>query len=184
MKVGDLGLGEQVSIEQRYAYANTLTVFPAGSRFSAQPFAMRAPEVWEGQPCTQPSQVWALAAMLLFWMKPGILGTWGCPLSILCEPWCITKLMWLFPNWNVPPIEDTLRQSVFNMAKGFVKKPLPEQERISSLEDEMRNLNTLPELKDLLRFMLVVNQHERPSAKHVLASREFLALEKALTGMK
>jgi hypothetical protein len=65
------------------AHADMLAVFRAGSRLSVQPYAMRAPEVWQGQPCTEPSQVWALAAMLLCWMKPGILGTWRCPIPMI-----------------------------------------------------------------------------------------------------
>jgi hypothetical protein len=40
------------------------------------------------------------------------------------------------------------------------------------------------ELMDLLRLMLVVNPDQRPSAIHVLASKEFLALGKAIAGMK
>jgi hypothetical protein len=64
-KVGDLGLGEQALIGERYTPLLTLIVFPTGHRFEAQPYSMRAPEVFLGQACTEPSQVWAVAAMLL-----------------------------------------------------------------------------------------------------------------------
>ncbi|OAX80394.1 serine/threonine protein kinase [Emergomyces africanus] len=166
-KVGDLGL-----------------VFRDGSRCSAQPYAMRAPEVWQGQPCTQPSQVWALAAMLLCWMKPGILGTWGCPIPMIRESWCIAKLMRLFPNWTVPHLENDVRQCEFNVARALIDDPPPALQEISVLEDELRNVDMPTELMDLLRLMLIVNSAQRPSATHVLASKEFLAFEKVVAGLK
>ncbi|OJD12621.1 hypothetical protein ACJ73_09319 [Blastomyces percursus] len=167
VKVGDLGL-----------------VFRSGSRCSAQPYAMRAPEVWQGQPCTQPSQVWALAAMLLCWMKPGILGTWGCPSPIIRESWCIAKLMRLFPSWTVPPLDNDVRQCEFNLAKALIDDPPSALEKISVLQDELRKVDMPIELMNLLHFMLIVNSDERPSAFHVLASKEFLALEKAVVSTK
>ena len=72
-KVGDLGLGKQQSLMQNLTieennFVNTrrvLIVFPSGRRINVQPFAMRAPEVFLGKACTGPSQVWAIAAMVL-----------------------------------------------------------------------------------------------------------------------
>lgn len=171
-------------IDQKHAFGNILAVFQAGSRFSAQPFAMRAPEVWQGQACTEPSQVWALAAMLLCWIKPGVLGTPGCPMPLLNETWCIAKLMRLFPSWTIPPLEDENRQNEFNLAKTLNEQTLQQLNQISVLEDEMLKVDMPTELRDLLQLMLVVNPDERPSATHVLASKEFLALDKALAGMK
>ncbi|KAG5305526.1 hypothetical protein I7I50_05961 [Histoplasma capsulatum G186AR] len=163
VKVGDLGL-----------------VFQSGSRCSAQPYAMRAPEVWQGQPCTEPSQVWALAAMLLCWMKPGILGTWGCPSPMIRESWCIAKLMRLFPSWTIPSLDNDVHQCEFNVAKALIDNPPSALEQISVLEDELQKMNMPIQLMNLLHFMLIVNSDKRPSAIHVLTSNEFLALEKAV----
>ncbi|KAI1502223.1 hypothetical protein F5X99DRAFT_408402 [Biscogniauxia marginata] len=58
-----------------YRYMGDLgLVFSAGRRINAQPYAMRAPEVFLGEACTEPSQVWAVAAMMLCWIKPHVLG--------------------------------------------------------------------------------------------------------------
>lgn len=155
-------------------------VFQSGSRCSAQPYAMRAPEVWQGQPCTEPSQVWALAAMLLCWMKPGILGTWGCPSPMIRESWCIAKLMRLFPSWTIPSLDNDVHQCEFNVAKALIDNPPSALEQISVLEDELQKMNMPIQLMNLLHFMLIVNSDKRPSAIHVLTSNEFLALEKAV----
>ncbi|KKZ61070.1 hypothetical protein EMCG_04314 [[Emmonsia] crescens] len=173
-----------MSIDQKHAFGNILAVFQAGSRIQAQPFAMRAPEVWQGQACTEPSQVWALAAMLLCWIKPGILGTPGCPMPLLNETWCIAKLMRLLPSWTIPPLEDENRQNEFNLAKALNERTLPQLCQMSVLEDEILKVDMPTELRDLLQLMLVVNPDERPSATHVLASKEFWALDKALADMK
>ncbi|PWY66567.1 hypothetical protein BO83DRAFT_451749 [Aspergillus eucalypticola CBS 122712] len=61
-KVGDLGL-----------------VVPSGSLLNELPYAMHAPEVFLGHACAKPSQVWAVAAMLLCWINPGVLGVWDSP---------------------------------------------------------------------------------------------------------
>ena len=46
----------------------------------------------------------------------------------------------------------------------------------------MQAIGMPPELRDLFRFLLVVNLGERPLASEVLASEEYLALKKkALT---
>ncbi|KAK0114848.1 hypothetical protein ONS96_013330 [Cadophora gregata f. sp. sojae] len=91
-KVGDLGL-----------------VFPTGDRFEAQPYSMRAPEVFLGQACTEPSQVWAVAAMLLCWIKPGILGTWDSPHFLIDEAWSMAKIKRLFPSWDLPNPDEVER---------------------------------------------------------------------------
>lgn len=105
-------------------------------------------------------------------------------MPLIRESWCIAKIMRLFPSWTVQPLENDVRQSEFNVAKALADEPPPVLEQISVLEDEMQKADMLTELKDLLRLMLVVNSGERPSATHVLASKEFLALEKALADMK
>ncbi|MCJ1382443.1 hypothetical protein MMC17_005556 [Xylographa soralifera] len=70
VKIGDLGL-----------------VRPDGLWHHVQPFAMRAPEVYRGLACVHQSQVWAVAATLLCWIKPGVIGTAGCPGSLYREGW-------------------------------------------------------------------------------------------------
>ena len=69
----------------------TLIVLPTGDRFEAQPYSMRAPEVCLGQACTEPSQVWAVAAMVLCWVKPGILGEWDSPHFLIDKAWSMAK---------------------------------------------------------------------------------------------
>jgi hypothetical protein len=59
---------QNLTIEENN-FVNTrrvLIVFPSGQRINVQPFAMRAPEVFLGKACTGPSQVWAIAAMVLY----------------------------------------------------------------------------------------------------------------------
>lgn len=84
--------------------------------------------------------------------------------------------MRLFPGWTGPPNEDEVCQCEFNMAKELSESFEPALEEISSLEDEMHKMGILPELKDLLCYMFIVNPDQRPSAVEVLASKEFRAL--------
>ncbi|KAF1950008.1 kinase-like protein [Byssothecium circinans] len=161
-KVGDLGL-----------------VVPAGHLFNAQPYAMRAPEVFLGQACTQPSQVWAVAAMLLCWIKPRVLGVGDSPHPFINEPWCMAKIKRLFPNWYIPPPDEferpTLKAEVEVAISFAEEEQIPEA--ISPFEEETRKVEIPEQLRDLLRLMLVVNPGERPSASAVLASREFRAFQ-------
>nr|POE78632.1 hypothetical protein CFP56_62883 [Quercus suber] len=84
------------------------TVHTIGEAYDCQPFAMRAPEVWRGLPCRHQSETWALAAMLLVWMNPRLLGTSGLEnYFMLATVWSIAKLMQLFPGWRGPPSDRT-----------------------------------------------------------------------------
>ncbi|KAE8154171.1 hypothetical protein BDV25DRAFT_136098 [Aspergillus avenaceus] len=161
-KVGDLGL-----------------VVPVGSLFNAQPYAMRAPEVFLGQACTEPSQVWAVAALLLCWIKPGVLGTWKSPHPLLREAWCMAKIKRLFPDWNIPTSDEvgshSLKAAVDSAS--YFSKELIDLRAISPFGEETQGV--MPrELRDLLRSMFVANPVERPSASAVLASEEFRAFER------
>lgn len=138
---------------------------------------MRAPEVYRGLACVHRSQVWALAATLLCWIKPGILGTAGSPGSLYREGWCIAKLMRLFPGWTGPPIEDAVRQSEFELGKALIEGSEPAITDVLSLEDEMQTMGILPEMMGLLRRLLVVDPGDRPSAAEVLASEEYRNLK-------
>ncbi|CRL23802.1 Serine/threonine-protein kinase DCLK [Penicillium camemberti] len=145
-KVGDLGL-----------------VVPVGELFDAQPYAMRAPEVFLGEPCTEPSQVWAVAAMLLCWIKPGLLGAWGSPLDLINEAWSMAKIKRLFPQWEIPTLE--------------MVKEVPALQAILPFDGETKKVDMPQQLRDLLRYILVPNPKKRPSASSVLASKEFRDFE-------
>ncbi|CAG8937788.1 unnamed protein product [Penicillium salamii] len=161
VKVGDLGL------------------VPVGNLFHAQPYAMRAPEVFLGQACTEPSQVWAVAAMLLCWIKPGVLGIWNNPLPVTNAAWCMAKIRRLFPHWNIPSsdeVDDCSLKVAVDSAKSL-SKAVPDLQAILPFDEEAKKVEMPQQLRDLLRFMLVPNPVERPSASSVLASREFRAFE-------
>lgn len=85
---------------------------------------MRAPEVFLGKACTEPSQVWAVAAMLLCWLKPGVLGVWDSPYPLINEAWSIVKIQRLFPHWETLTPEmvkgDTLKVTL-NSAQSLSK---------------------------------------------------------------
>ncbi|KAF2761593.1 kinase-like protein [Pseudovirgaria hyperparasitica] len=162
-KIGDLGL-----------------VFPAGRRFEAQPFAMRAPEVLLCEPCTAPSQVWATAATLLSWIKPGILGAFDSPHFLLHKAWSMAKIKRLFPEWYIPTPDEVEGHSFKATVKSAarISREEPEMRAIAPLEEELRGVEMLPrEIGEVLRLVLVVDPRRRPSASEVLASKEFRALE-------
>ncbi|KAF2453077.1 kinase-like domain-containing protein [Lineolata rhizophorae] len=161
VKIADLGL-----------------VYVDGTCSSVQPLAMRAPEVYEGQPCVDRSQTWACAATLFCWMKPGILGAAGSPHPLADEAWCIAKIRRLFPNWSPSPTDDSLQQSIFRSSERFIENPRPDLKSISSLEDEMQAIDMLPEVRDLLRYLFVTDPNQRPSAAEALASTYFQNLAK------
>jgi serine/threonine protein kinase len=143
---------------------------------------MRAPEVYQGLGCVHRSQIWALAATLFCWIKPGIFGTAGNTIILFRESWCIAKLMRLFPDWTGPPIENAVCRSEFELGKALIEESEPEILKVLSLEDEMQTMGMPPELRDLFRRLLVVDPNNRPSASEVLVSEEYLALKKkALT---
>ena len=151
---------------------------PDGKVYITQPLAMRAPEVFCGHACVHRSQIWALAATILHWIKPGILGPSGSPWLITREGWCVARLMRLFPGWAGPPIANTALQCDFEIGKALVAECEPSIACTSSMEDEMQSLGMLPELETVLRGMFVVDPDKRPSAAQVLASEAFLALLK------
>jgi hypothetical protein len=123
------------------AHANAILVHLDGSRALCQPHAMRAPEVYEGRPCVHHSQIWACAAMLLCWMKPGGLGLAGNPNVLFREAWCIAKIRQLFPNWTPSPVEDAVHQAEFELSEELIMDHL-DLGKISSLEGEMRTVDT------------------------------------------
>lgn len=147
---------------------------------------MRAPEVYEGRGCVNRSQIWACAAMLLGWMKPGILGMFdntfvvyggpGLYAPIFDNSWCITRIRRLFPDWTPSPVEDEKIELDFWISDAWIKDPPVDLENIPSLEDQMQTMDMLPEMRGLFRLLFVVDPEKRPSAADVLASKEYLAL--------
>ena len=145
---------------------------------------MRAPEVFLGQACTEPSQVWAVAAMLLCWIKPGVLGAWDSPHYMINEAWSMAKTKQLFPNWKIPTpdeVDGDVLKAIVQSARSLGKK-VPELQKVLPFNEEMQKVEMPQQLQGLLHFMLVVNVVERPSALSVLASKEFQAFENLACG--
>lgn len=140
---------------------------------------MRAPEVFVGQACTEPSQVWAVAAMLLCWIKPGVLGVWDCPHPLINEAWCMAKIRQLFPHWDTPTPDEVhthVLKTAVKSARSLCAK-VPELEAILPFDEETKKVEMPHQLRDVLRFMMAPNWEQRPSASAVLASIEFQAFE-------
>jgi hypothetical protein len=97
--------------------------------------------------------------------------------------WSIAKLRRLFPNWDGPPREDLVLVAEFRVANSIIKRLSPMMEGILPLEDEMQRMDLLPELRDVLRFLLVTDPAKRPSAAQVLASDQLRALKEVLSRM-
>lgn len=144
---------------------------------------MRAPEVFLGHACTEPSQVWAVAAMLLCWIKPGVLGAWDSPHWLIDKAWSMAKIKRLFPSWNLPTSDEVERDSLKVAVKSAerMSREEPALQAILPLE-EIREVEMPQQLRNLLRLMLNVDPGERPTASSVLTSREFLAF-KTFTGV-
>lgn len=112
-----------------------------------------------GQLCAEQSQVWAAATMLLCWIKPGALGAWDSPHSLINEAWFMAKIKRLFPDWNMlapDKVEDPLLKVAVNSAEQYSEE-VPELQAISRFYKEARKIDMLQQLRDLLRFMLVPN---------------------------
>jgi len=142
---------------------------------------MRAPEVFLGKSCYGPSQVWAIAAMVLVWMKRKLLGSSDAPHPILAKPWSMAKLRRLFPDWKFPNA-DQITTHELRAAIQISERESREEEvmlEISPLPEEMRKMEIPKQLRDLLSFMLVTDPEVRPSASDVLASSEFHAFEQS-----
>lgn len=140
---------------------------------------MRAPEVFLGQACTEPSQVWAVAAMLLCWIRPGVLGVWDSPHPLINEAWSMAKIKRLFTHWSIPTpneVEGHSLKAAVNSAKSLSEET-SELQAILPLDEETQKVEMPQQLRDLLRFMLIPNPAKRPSASSVMASTEFQAFE-------
>lgn len=157
-------------------------MYPAGAVTQAYPFAMRAPEVFLGLVCTEPSQIWAVTATLLGWIKPGVLGAQDSPHWLINEPWCMAKIKRLFPHWIIPTpdeVTDEVLKAGVKAAQSFgVREDLTELQAILPFDEETQKVEMPQQLRDLLRFMFTIDPAKRPSASSVLASEEFQAFAK------
>lgn len=82
----------------------------------------------------------------------------------------MAKIKRLFPHWNIPTpaeVEGHCLKAAVKAAKSFSEEELYFQE-IPLYDEEMRKVVMPQQLKDLLRFMLVVDPAKRPSALSVL----------------
>lgn len=138
---------------------------------------MRAPEVFLGQPCTKLSQVWAIAALVLCWIKPGVLGAGDSPHPLINEAWCMAKLKRLFPGWHIPSADQVERPTLKSAVESAVLLSEDEEgpQSILTFKEETQKIQMPDQLRDLLRLMLVVDPRQRPSASDVLGSKEFKA---------
>ncbi|KAJ5181788.1 hypothetical protein N7449_011935 [Penicillium cf. viridicatum] len=131
---------------------------------------MRAPEVFLSQACAESSQVWAIAVMLLCWIKPGVLGMWGSYHPLINVPWSMAK------NIATPDEIDGYHLKSVIKAAVTLGKTKPELQAILPFDEETKTVEMPNQLRDL-RFMLIHDPVERPSASFVLASRELRAFE-------
>jgi serine/threonine protein kinase len=132
---------------------------------------MRAPEVFLGKACTELSQVWAVAAMLLCWIKPGVLGAWDSPLLLLNNAWSMAKIQRLFAYWEISTSETDVLKATVESARCLSE--VLELQSILHLDEETKKVEMPQQLRDLLRFILVPDPKLRPSASSVLASVNF-----------
>lgn len=90
----------------------------------------------------------------------------------------MAKIKQLFPHWPTPGEDSThvLRTAV-KSARSLITK-VPELQARLPLEEETKKVEMPRQLRDLLRFMLVPDLAQRPSASSVLESGEFRAFEK------
>lgn len=93
-----------------------------------------------------------------------------------CEAWCIAKLMRLFPDWTDPSVTTDVHQCEFDLAKAYITENELGIVKIGPLEVELQMVEMLPELRNLLLRLFVVDPKERLSAAKVLVSEEYLAL--------
>ncbi|KAI1455392.1 kinase-like domain-containing protein [Annulohypoxylon moriforme] len=165
-------------------------VFPDGKQDETTlPVAVQSPEVVLGLTHTSVSSVWAVATMLLSWIERDLLSVAGTPDFTVDGIWNMLKFTRLFPDQIAPELvpeasEQAIQSHVAPEAESlrdFIRAYLT-LKNISTFEEEMQKRDVPKEIKDMLRFMLMVDPDLRPSASSVLASTELQALEKLVEG--
>lgn len=142
---------------------------------------MRTPEIWRELGCSHRSDVWSLAATVLVWLKPGILGFAGAKDDLWPSLWCMTKIMGLFPGWTALPARtETIRKEAIAakllLDTRDLDRPKEMYMNVHPLDDELQTMSISDELSNLLRYLLVPDPEKRPSAVDVLNSPQYQAL--------
>jgi serine/threonine protein kinase len=157
---------------------NTAVAVNCGySKSRMQPYALRAPEVWQGLGCSPASDIWALAVTLFDWIKPNIFGISDKKPELWPEEWAMAKLMRIFPDWTVSKLTKDVYQSEYNLAAKIliardVDDPSEPYFDAKSLDEYLAEMEIYPELADFLRYLFVLDPSKRPSAEEALAAEE------------
>ncbi|KAF1993739.1 kinase-like protein [Amniculicola lignicola CBS 123094] len=162
VKLGDLGLVRTEGFKE----------------YPVQPLAMRAPEVWSGIGCFHSSDVWSFAATLFDWISPSVFGANDMPEGHWPHPWAMAKLLRLFPTSVKMHPSDPNYQGYFRIAQvieksGFGDSKDPKCFETLSFSEELAKLDIPSALEDFLRYLLIVDHEQRPSANEALSSAEF-----------
>jgi len=93
----------------------------------------------------------------------------------------MAKLLRLFPGSVTNHPTDSNYQGYFRIAQlieksGVDESTLPKCFETLSFEEELKELNTSPALVDFLRYLLVANPTQRPTADEALRSQQFQSL--------
>lgn len=131
---------------------------------------MRAPEVYLGHACAGPCQVWALAAMLLCWIKRSILGDSDCPHPVFSRAWSTAKLKRLFPDWELLP-RRAVDKDVLQGARYMSLLMNPPMQTTLPIHEELQKVEMPQDLRDALELILVIDPG-KPSMPTILPLRE------------
>lgn len=97
--------------------------------------------------------------------------------NVPVEGWCIAKLMLLFEDDLSPLADNDAIKKDFKLGR-LLAEWVDKGERVvkvSSLEEEMQNMDMPQALKVFLKYLFVVDPDKRPSAAQALASKELRA---------
>jgi serine/threonine protein kinase len=185
VKLADLDVGMTSAYPCNCIATNEGTAVAVNSGYSEsrmQPYAMRAPEVWQGLGCSPASDIWALAVTLFDWIKPHVFGISDKKPELWPEEWAMAKLMRIFPDWSVSKLTKDTYQSEYNLAAKIliaqdVDDPSKPYLDAKSLDEYLSEMDIYPELGDFLRYLFVLNPSKRPSAEEALASEELRRIE-------
>lgn len=104
VKIGDLGLGPLLPCSnlslQRKVHTKNNSLPNRFQRMASPTISHARPRSLAGHGCTPTSEAWSLAVTILDWIQPGVFGFRDIKDGHWPEPWCLAKLMRLFPVWN------------------------------------------------------------------------------------
>lgn len=99
--------------------------------------------------------------------------------NVTVEGWCIAKLILLFGGDLGPLADNDVAKMEFKLGR-LLAEWVDKGERVvkvSSLEEEMQNMDMPQALKVFMSYLFIVDSDKRPSAAQALASKEFCAFE-------